>query len=78
MSVKVGQIYRQKENTIPEYRKYEARVFVITHINMTNISAIDTNGKLQHIGHRWIEGDCEFIAEYPTWQEAIVSKDYKE
>lgn len=73
--LKVGQVYKQLGK--PFWREQESDIFVITWIGYT-IHLIDTDGlTFDMAGNRWIEGDCELIAEYSTWQEAINSKEFK-
>ena len=75
MSVKVGQIYRQKSK--PFWRKYEDDIFVISHIEYS-IHIIFQSGNVDNTPkERWINGDCELIAEYPTWQEAVNSSEFR-
>lgn len=72
--IKVGQMYKQKEK--PYHRKDEADIFSVTFAGFY-ISVIDIDGVSSIVGRDWIEGDCELIAEYPTWQEAVNSKEFK-
>lgn len=75
--IRVGQVYRQKEECIPDYRKHDSRVFVITNIDMNIISGINTAGVYQKVlGIDWLEKDCELLAEYPTWIKAVNSKEF--
>ena len=73
--IKVGQIYKQKEK--PDWRKDEAAIFSITFVGFY-ISIIDTDGVSSIVSRDWVEGDCELVAEYPTWQEAVNSKEFKD
>lgn len=71
----VGQIYKQKNK--PEWRKYEDDIFVISYIGYS-VHTIYQSGVVDYTSmESWIEGDCELIAEYPTWQEAVNSKEFK-
>lgn len=77
--IRVGQVYRQKEECIPNYRKHDARVFVITNIDMDIVSGVNTKGVYQRVlGVDWLEKDCELLAEYDTWTKAVNSKKFKE
>lgn len=72
--IKVGQIYKQKNK--PKWRKYEDDIFVISYISYS-VHTIYQSGVVDYTSMRnWIEGDCELIAEYPTWQEAVNSKEF--
>lgn len=72
--IKVGQIYKEKE--LPYWRKHESNVFVISSIDYT-ASIIYKDGTVYRgVGIKWIEKDCELIAEYPTWQQAVISKEF--
>lgn len=56
--IRVGQVYRQKEECIPDFIKkiQKARVFVITNVDMNIISGINTAGVYQKvIGINWLE-----------------------
>lgn len=72
--IKIGQIYRQKSK--PYWRVNEAGLFVVTSMGF-GITTIDTDGLAHAVGLSWITGDCELIAEYPTWQEAVNSPEFK-
>lgn len=73
--IKVGQIYRQKSK--PIWRKYEDDIFVISYVGFS-IHTIYQSGIVDNTStQRWIEGDCELIAKYPTWQEAVNSPQFK-
>lgn len=73
--IRVGQIYKQKNK--PYWRKFEDDVFVITFIGYT-IHTIDRCGISYDLnGEDWIKGDCDLIAEYPTWQEAVNSPEFR-
>lgn len=75
MTVKVGQIYKQKSK--PIWRKYEDDIFVISCIGY-NIHTIYLSGIVDYTSmESWIKGDCELIAEYPSWQEAVNSPEFK-
>lgn len=75
--IKAGQIYKQKEVEIPSWRKHDDPIFVVTFVGFT-IHIINRDGiTFNIVGPRWVNGDCELIAEYPTWQEAIKSKEFQ-
>lgn len=74
--IKVGQIYKEKE--LPYWRKHECNVFVISSIDYT-VCVIYTDGTVSRgVGIRWIEECCILLKEYPTWQEAVNSKEFNE
>ena len=73
--VKVGQIYREKQ--LPTWRKYDCDTFVITHINHQSTNVVYKDGTTDYIGKYFIDNDCEFIAEYTTWREAVNSKEFR-
>jgi len=69
--IKVGQVYKfSLTDTIR----------VVTSIGYNTVSTIDTYGEFE----RWIysslieicNGIWELVAEYPTWQEAVNSKEF--
>lgn len=68
--VKVGQVY--KDSLTDDIR-------VVTSIGYNTVSTIDTYGEFDV----WIYDNFskhfkeELIAEYPTWQEAVNSKEFK-
>lgn len=73
--VKVGQIYKQKNK--PSWRKYEDDIFVISYVGYS-INTIYLSGVVDYTSTQsWIKGDCELIAEYPTWQEAVNSPEFR-
>ena len=73
--IKPGQIYREK--IAPSWRKYPVETFLVTNVEYS-ISIIHIDGKTEFVGWEWIKGDCELIAEYPTWREAVNSKEFTE
>lgn len=73
--LKVGQIY--KEIKKPNWRKYDAEMFVISNISFNKVNIIYNDGTVDYVGYEWIKGDCELIAEYDTWQIAVNSKEFK-
>ena len=69
--IKVGQIYKQRD--------YDT--FVVSYINKSKlVSMIYTDGSLRFDFTdslcRFIQDYCELIAEYPTWREAVNSKEF--
>ena len=74
--IKVGQIYKEKE--LPYWRKHESNIFVISSIDFTACIIYKDGTVFRGAGTKWIKEDCELIAEYPTWQEAINSKEFNE
>jgi hypothetical protein len=68
--IKVGQIYRKKGF-------YGDFCFCVSNIwRNGNPSLIRNDGELFPNRYDGIDG-CELIAEYPTWQEAVNSKEFK-
>ena len=70
--IKVGQIYKDRDN----------ETFVVTYINNAKlVSMLYTDGSLRFdfIGGSsgYFQDYCELLAEYPTWQEAVNSKEFK-
>lgn len=72
--IRVGQIYKEKQK--PFWRKYDSDVFTISNIDFNKTSIIYDDGITDYVGIEWITGDCELIAEYPTWQIAVNSKEF--
>lgn len=72
--IKAGQIYKEKR--LPSWRKNDEDMFVVCNVEY-NISVVYNDGKTDYVGWEWIKEDCELIAEYPTWQEAVNSKEFK-
>ena len=67
--IKAGQIFKDKDN----FR------FVITFYSPVDIYMIYNDGSCCNFARK--EFDCldyEFIKEYPTWQEAVNSKEFNE
>lgn len=63
--IKEGQIYKEKDE-----------IFAITYATSTgNYHAVKTDGKV-FSGFGLSQSDL--IAEYPTWQEAVNSKEFNE
>ena len=73
MKVKAGQVYKQKDK--PEWRKWEADLFVVTFAGF-QAHTIDEDGLTEIVGLDWVKRGCDLIAEYPTWQEAVNSKEF--
>lgn len=71
--IKVGQIYKEKK--LPNWRKHASDMFVVSNAYY-NISVIYNDGKTDVVGWEWIRDDCELIAEYSTWQQAVNSKEF--
>ena len=74
--IKVGQIWKEKE--LPKWRRNESRVFAVTYLSFNKLYVIYVDGKTDYVGINWLKEDCELIAEYPTWQEVVNSKEFKE
>ena len=74
--IKVGQIW--KEKVLPSWRKNDSDIFTIATVSFNKLSIIYNDGKTDYVTTDWVDGDCELIAEYPTWQEAVNSKEFKD
>ena len=71
ITIKEGQIYRQKNSEI----------FVITNINGNIMCCLYNDGYVytDDLYHHLVPSMFwELLAEYPTWQEAVNSKEFKE
>ena len=68
--IKVGQIRKTKENGV---------VFVITLVDEMTVCSVDNQGNAYDstLAHGLIEAISDVIDEYPTWQEAVNSKEFK-
>lgn len=70
MSIKVGQI-----------RKRDKFIFVVTNVYGTFFGdrayIIYTQGDAETLDCGYIDDNSGLIAEYPTWQEAVNSKEFK-
>jgi hypothetical protein len=78
--IKAGQIYKRNSGEILLITQSEPRIDSIDHLHMIVsdlYSYISKNGKTGSIHKSVIEG-LNLIAEYPTWQEAVNSKEFKE
>jgi hypothetical protein len=66
--IKAGQIW-----------KFDGTKIVVTkHYTLTDrFDCIDKTGETDNWGKAFIEEYGEFVAEYPTWQEAVNSKEFK-
>lgn len=70
MTIKVGQIYKQKNNEIFVVTQILDRdVFVIYNDGYNNSYPIDADNKPFIFD--------KLIAEYPTWQEAVNSPEFR-
>ena len=67
--IKVGQVYF--------HRKIEKNL-VITIVDDVDCSWVTSEGKVCTDKQKWIESSCILKAEYPTWQEAVNSKEFNE
>ncbi|MCM1497328.1 MAG: hypothetical protein NC124_02570 [Clostridium sp.] len=68
--IKVGQIFKNKNNNL---------LFIVTRINQNgNADILYITGVGDcHSMDCWFETEAELIAEYPTWQEAVNSEEFK-
>ena len=73
--IKVGQIWKEKE--LPSWRKNDSDIFTVSTKSFNKLSIIYNYGKTYYVTADWVSGDCEHIAEYPTWQEAVNSPEFK-
>lgn len=79
MMIKEGQIYKRSLGEILLITQSEPRIDSIDNLNMTVsdlYSYISKLGKTGSIHKSVIEG-LNLIAEYPTWQQAVNSKEFK-
>ena len=74
--IKVGQIYKEKE--LSYWRKHECNIFVISSIDFTACIIYKDGTVYRGVGIKWIKEDCKLITKYPTWQEAVNSKEFNE
>lgn len=71
--IKVGQIYRNK------YKYLKNIKIVITQENLAGFNIIYTDGSVQKsVKVDEFDDIFELITEYPTWQEAVNSKEFNE
>lgn len=68
MTVKVGQVYFNEEIE---------KTLVITYADELACCWVTCEGKVCADRKTWIEKSCVLLAEYPTWQEAINSEEFK-
>lgn len=73
--IKPGQIYK-----ITRCRfGHISNIIAITKVNDRKVDAIRTDGKAYiKSSDDLLYGHCYLIAEYPTWQEAVNSKEFAE
>lgn len=80
--IKVGQIYQYKNHRVLITKvEWETDEFIIEKYITSSISAIECNGTCYDdlINSCVINfNEMTLIAEYPTWQEAVNSKEFKE
>ena len=65
--IKPGQIY-----------SHDMLKFCITHMTQSGFNSIETDGSVYTSFNGGELEDCQLIAEYPIWQEAINSKEFME
>lgn len=65
--IKVGQIYKTKKSLI-----------VITRVKDCHVSFVNHKGYAETTPALLVKSELKLIAEYPTWQEAVNSKEFKE
>ena len=77
MSIKVGQIYKFKDETSINIVVITKEYLPTKDIGYCRYDLIFQDGEV----HEWAcvndIKDLTFIAEYPTWQEAVNSKEFK-
>lgn len=66
--VKIGQVY---------YNEKIGQTLVITYIDELDCSWITSEGRVCTDRKVWINKSCTLLAEYPTWEEAMVSDEFK-
>ena len=69
--IKVGQIRKTKKTGV---------VFVITLVDEMTVCSVDNQGNAygSTLANGLIEEISDVINEYPTWQEAVNSEEFKE
>ena len=72
--IKEGQIYREKR--VPRWRKNGPDLYVVTKAEYS-VWVIYNDGFTDSVGRAWVEEDCDLVAEYPTWQEAVNAPEFK-
>lgn len=70
--IKVGQIYKNRDG----------KIFLIAWesvypYNIRSYCILYNNGEVDNITKNKIIDDSKLIAEYPTWQEAVNSEEFK-
>lgn len=68
MVVKVGQVY---------FNEKIEQTLVIACADELYCSWITAEGKVCTDKKTWVEKSCVLLAEYPTWEEAMVSEEFK-
>lgn len=79
MMIKEGQIYKRNSGEILLITQSEPRIDSIDNLNVTVsdlYSYISKTGKTGSI-HKSIISGLTLLTEYPTWQEAVNSKDFR-
>lgn len=64
--IKVGQIYKTKKSLI-----------IITRVKDCNTSFINHKGYAETTPALLVKSNLKLLAEYPTWQEAVNSKEFE-
>ena len=73
--IKAGQVWTEKK--LPSWRKTASDVVVVTTVSFNKLSIVYNDGTTDYVSTDWVGGDCELIAEYPTWQEAVNSHEFR-
>lgn len=73
--IKPGQIYKITRH----HFGHISNIIVVTKVKDRKVDAIRTDGKayIKSLDDL-LYGHCYLVAEYPTWQEAINSKEFME
>lgn len=67
--IKAGQIYKVRG---------AKGLFVVSAKGSYDYHAIESDGKVNYFPEKFFEwSECILVAEYPTWQEAVNSKEFK-
>lgn len=71
--IKVGQIYKT----------YSGNIWCIIRIDLLKsplsfVYLIDPDGYVERLWVKTVEKELSLIAEYPTWQEAVNSKEFNQ
>lgn len=71
--------FQPKEGQVRVTDNEHATVFVVTYVSGEDADFIDNKGRVYHglSCRQIIEDTSTVLAEYPTWQQAVNSKEFK-